>query len=188
VEPSRAGLVAAGPGVPVRDVPRRPGPDGSGGEQVPDLRDGERDQARVGGRGWSGRTGPGAWVPVRSRSSAAVTAQIARAAMTSTVCRAIAAYSLTWGWSRPKQSLPNSKPSSGLVSGVAGQPGAAPQQIGQCECFNDDGSACPATGTLSPTRHRRTPPPSPTPSSCTVRPPVRTKICSRRTPPRTMYC
>jgi len=33
--------------------------------------------------------GSGAWVSVRSPSSAAVTAQMARAAMTSTVCRAI---------------------------------------------------------------------------------------------------
>src|ERR1700728_1136526 len=42
------------------------------------------------GGGWRGLTGGGAWVPVRWRSWAAVTAQIARAAMTSTVCRAIA--------------------------------------------------------------------------------------------------
>jgi hypothetical protein len=42
------------------------------------------------GGGWSGRTGAGARVSVRWRSSAAVTAQIARAAMASTVCRAIA--------------------------------------------------------------------------------------------------
>jgi hypothetical protein len=32
--------------------------------------------------------------------------------MTSTVCRVIAAYSRTWDWSSPKQSLPNSKSSS----------------------------------------------------------------------------
>ena len=43
-----------------------------------------------GGGGWSGLTGGGAWVSVRSWSRAAVTAQIARAAMTSTVWRAIA--------------------------------------------------------------------------------------------------
>jgi hypothetical protein len=35
-------------------------------------------------------TGGGAWISVRSRSKAAVTAQIANAAMTSTVWRAIA--------------------------------------------------------------------------------------------------
>jgi len=34
----------------------------------------------------------------------------ARVAMTSTVCRAIAAYRRTWDWSSPKQSLPNAKP------------------------------------------------------------------------------
>ena len=43
-----------------------------------------------GGGGWSGLTGGGAWVPVRSFREAAVTAQMARATMTSTVCRAIA--------------------------------------------------------------------------------------------------
>jgi hypothetical protein len=42
------------------------------------------------GGSWSGRTGAGARVSVRRRSRAAVTEQIARAAMTSTVCRAIA--------------------------------------------------------------------------------------------------
>ena len=40
---------------------------------------------------------------VRSRSSAAVTAQIASAAQASTVCRAIAWKRRTWDWSRPKQ-------------------------------------------------------------------------------------
>ena len=39
------------------------------------------------GGAWAGPAGGGAWEPVRSRSWAAVTAQIARAAMTSTVCR-----------------------------------------------------------------------------------------------------
>jgi hypothetical protein len=57
-------------------------------------------------------TGGGAWVSVRWHSKAAVTAQIANAAMTSTVWRAIAAYRRTWDWSRPKQFLPNSKSSS----------------------------------------------------------------------------
>ena len=42
------------------------------------------------GGGWSGRAGAGARVSVRRRSKAAVTAQMARAAMTSTVRRAIA--------------------------------------------------------------------------------------------------
>ena len=42
------------------------------------------------GGGWSGRAGGGAWVSVRSPQRAAVMAQMARAAMTSTVCRAIA--------------------------------------------------------------------------------------------------
>ena len=43
-----------------------------------------------GGGDWSERVGVGAWVSVRSFSSAAVTAQIARAAMTSTAWRRIA--------------------------------------------------------------------------------------------------
>jgi hypothetical protein len=42
------------------------------------------------GGGWLGRAGDGACVSVRSRSKAAVTAQTASAAMTSTVWRAIA--------------------------------------------------------------------------------------------------
>jgi len=42
------------------------------------------------GGGWSGRAGGGGWVSVRSRSKAAVVAQMANAAMTSTVWRAIA--------------------------------------------------------------------------------------------------
>jgi hypothetical protein len=42
------------------------------------------------GEGWSGRTGAGAWVLVRWRRRAAVMAQVARAAMTSMVCRMIA--------------------------------------------------------------------------------------------------
>jgi hypothetical protein len=52
-------------------------------------------------------TGGGGWLLVRLRSWAAATAQMARAAMTSTVCRAIAVYSRAWHWSRPKQSFPN---------------------------------------------------------------------------------
>jgi hypothetical protein len=42
------------------------------------------------GGAWPGLTGGGAWVSVRFLSWAAVTAQMARAAMTRTVCRAIA--------------------------------------------------------------------------------------------------
>ena len=38
-----------------------------------------------GGGAWSGAAGGGAWVPVRRLSLAAVTAQTARAAMTSTM-------------------------------------------------------------------------------------------------------
>src|SRR6266568_5145714 len=56
VEPSGAGLVAAGPCVPADDVPGRPGPGSQGGEQALDLRDGQRDQP------WIWRwlpTGPG---------------------------------------------------------------------------------------------------------------------------------
>src|SRR5258708_27104709 len=50
---------------------------------------------------------------------------MARAAMTSTVWRAIAVYSRAWHWSRPKQSLPNSKSSFYWPSepGGADQPG-----------------------------------------------------------------
>ena len=44
------------------------------------------------GLGRSGSAGAGAAVLVRRRSRAAVTAQMARAAMTSTVCRAIAGH------------------------------------------------------------------------------------------------
>jgi hypothetical protein len=43
-----------------------------------------------GGGAWSGAAGGAAWVSVRPRSRAAVTAQMARAAMTSTAWRAIA--------------------------------------------------------------------------------------------------
>src|SRR5690242_2060681 len=85
------------------------------------------------GGGWSGSTGAGAWVPVRRRSRAAVTAQMARAAMTSTVCRAIAVYSRTWDWSSPKQSFPNSKSSAGPAQpGRADRPGGGRRQaVGQ---------------------------------------------------------
>ena len=92
VVPGRQGLVAAAPGQPVPAGAER----GRMGEQPGGLGDGERDQPRVGGRGWSGRTGAGARVSVRRRSRAAVTAQMARAAMTRAVCRAIAVNSRTW--------------------------------------------------------------------------------------------
>src|SRR5208282_5353790 len=45
VEPSGAGLVAAGPCVPVDDVPPGQGAGGEAGEQALDLRDGQRDHA-----------------------------------------------------------------------------------------------------------------------------------------------
>ena len=57
----------------------------NGCEQAFYLRDGERDHPGVGRRGLAGVTGGGAWASVRSLSRAAVTAQIARAAMTSTM-------------------------------------------------------------------------------------------------------
>jgi hypothetical protein len=79
--------------------------------QAPDLAGGERDQAGV-SRRRGVRAGGGVSVPVRSLSWAAVTAQIARAAMTSTACRAIAVQSRAWHWSRPKQPLASSKLSS----------------------------------------------------------------------------
>jgi hypothetical protein len=50
VVPAGAGLVAAFPIQPVAGVARRAGPGGQGGEQVLDLRDGQRNHARV--RGW----------------------------------------------------------------------------------------------------------------------------------------
>jgi hypothetical protein len=56
-------------------------------EQVFYLRDGERDHARVARRGCPVVTGGGAWASVRSLSWAAVTAQVARGAMTRTACR-----------------------------------------------------------------------------------------------------
>jgi hypothetical protein len=59
-------------------------------EQAHGFRHGERDHPRVGGRGLVREYRACAWVPERRRSRAAVMAQMARAAMTSTVCRAIA--------------------------------------------------------------------------------------------------
>src|SRR5699024_9439458 len=49
----------------------------------------------------SGPLGGGVWVSVPGRERAAATAHTARAAMTRTVWRRIALYSLTWAWSRP---------------------------------------------------------------------------------------
>ena len=91
----------------------RAGPGGQGREQALDLRDGQRDHPWIGRRGLV-RAGPGRGPGYRCGrgARAAVTAQTARAAMTSAVWRAIAVYSRTWDWSRPKQSLPNSKSSS----------------------------------------------------------------------------
>ena len=56
---------------------------------------------RSAGGTWSGRMGAGARVSVRRRSKAAVMAQMATAAKTSTVWRAIAVQSRTWDWSSP---------------------------------------------------------------------------------------
>jgi hypothetical protein len=77
--------VAASPVQPVHGGAGRRGV----GEQPPDFGDGERDHAGVGGRGLAG-VDAGARLSVRRRSRAAVTAQMARAAATSTVWRAIA--------------------------------------------------------------------------------------------------
>ena len=49
---------------------------------------------------------------MRSLTKAAVTAQIAKAAITSTRWRTIAVQRRICDWSKPKQSLPNSKSSS----------------------------------------------------------------------------
>jgi hypothetical protein len=57
------------------------------GEQPPDLPDAERDKTGSAGSGASGLAGGVAWVPVLSLSCAAVTAQTASAAMTSTMWR-----------------------------------------------------------------------------------------------------
>ena len=82
--------MAAGPGVPVDDEPPGQGPGGEGGEQPLDLGMVSGIMPGSGGGGWSGLTGGGAWVSVRSRSSAVVMAQMASAAMTSTAWRAMA--------------------------------------------------------------------------------------------------
>ena len=49
---------------------------------------------------------------MRSLTWAAVMAQMASAAITSTAWRAIAVYRRAWHWSSAKQSLPNAKSSS----------------------------------------------------------------------------
>ena len=78
VEPAGAGLMPAGPPVPVRDVTC--GHDGTVSAASSRLTCGTVSGTRPGsaGGGWSAATGGGACVSVRSRSSAAVTAQIAR--------------------------------------------------------------------------------------------------------------
>jgi hypothetical protein len=112
--------VAASPVQPACGVAGRVAALGGGGEQAPDLGDGQRDLPGVRRRAWSGVTGAGAWVSVRSLSWAAVTAQIARADMTSTTWRRIAGYSLAWHSSGPKQSWPDLKSSSaGYLSPAA---------------------------------------------------------------------
>jgi hypothetical protein len=59
------------------------------GEQAPGFGDVERDHAESVGGGGSGRAEAGGRVSVRRGGNAAVTAQMARAATTSMVCRAI---------------------------------------------------------------------------------------------------
>jgi hypothetical protein len=78
-------------------------PGGPCGKQVLDLRDGQRNHAGVGRCGLIGGDRRRRLVSVRWRSKAPVTAQIASAAMTSTMWRAIAVYRRTWDWSRPKK-------------------------------------------------------------------------------------
>lgn len=80
------GLVAASEGEPVCGGAGQGGP----GQQASDLGDVHGDHAASAGGGCPGRTGAGAWVSVRFLSWAAVTALMARAAMTRTMCRAIA--------------------------------------------------------------------------------------------------
>jgi len=63
VVPACAGLVAAGPGVPVDDVSWREGPGGEDREQPRDFRDGQRDHSGLCRRGLvrgGGRRGLGA--------------------------------------------------------------------------------------------------------------------------------
>ena len=90
VVPAGAGLVAA---APVQPSARRGRAGGlAGGVASRRVISGTVSGIIPGsaGGGWSGLAGGGAWVSVRSRSKAAVTAQMARAAMTRTVWRAIA--------------------------------------------------------------------------------------------------
>ena len=89
VEPAGSCLVAAPPFEPAGCMARRFRPGDRAGEQSPDLADGERDEAGVSGRRGVRAGGSRAWASVRSRNAAAVTAQIAKAAMTSTMCRSI---------------------------------------------------------------------------------------------------
>jgi hypothetical protein len=90
VELAGPGLVAASPVQAAGGVPGRIGAiQGRGGQRF-DLVDGERDEAGVGWWRLSRAAGGGAWLSVRSLSWAAVTARMARAAITSTRWRRIA--------------------------------------------------------------------------------------------------
>ena len=89
VEPAGAGLVAAA-SRRASALAGRAGLGGEGGEQARDLGDGQRDHAGIGGRRLIGPDGRRCLGIGAVLSRAAVTAQMARAAMTSTVCRAIA--------------------------------------------------------------------------------------------------
>jgi hypothetical protein len=98
-------LVAASPGQPVRGRPGGGGRSTKAASRPGDLWGGQRDHAGV---GWERLTGPDrerAWAPVPGLCKAAVMAQMAAAAMTGTVCRAMAVYSRTWDSSSPKQSF-----------------------------------------------------------------------------------
>jgi hypothetical protein len=71
-------------------------PAGRATEQASGFGDGKRDPPWVGGRGLVGEYRDGWLATGAVAQQAAVTAQMARAAMSSTVCRAIAVYRRTW--------------------------------------------------------------------------------------------
>src|ERR1035437_2028352 len=102
------------------------------------------------GGGWSGETGPAAWVSVRSRSRAAVTAQIARAAITRTVCRAIAVYSLTWDWSSPARSDRSGCLGVGAVAEQGGGDGAGREGGHHQDAVPGDRGIQPDLGLVQP--------------------------------------
>ena len=82
--------MAAGPDVPVGDEP--PGRSRvvrASSRLISGMVNGMMPARRAAGRDRTGVV-PGHWLPARSLRRAAVTAQMARAAMTSTACRAIA--------------------------------------------------------------------------------------------------